>query len=38
MCRGGVRAYDSARILQQKGYKVKVYPGGTLFYRAVHHV
>ncbi len=36
-CAIGVRAYNAARILQQNGFQnVKVYPGGTSFYRATH--
>ncbi|HWR23103.1 MAG TPA: DsrE/DsrF/DrsH-like family protein [Feifaniaceae bacterium] len=36
-CAIGVRAYNAARILQQNGFQnVKVYPGGTGFYRATH--
>ncbi len=36
-CAIGVRAYNAARILQQNGFEhVKVYPGGTNFYRATH--
>ena len=36
-CAIGVRAYNAARILQQNGFaNVKVYPGGTNFYRATH--
>ena len=36
-CVSGVRAYNAARILSQKGFgKVKVYPGGIRFYAATH--
>ena len=37
-CAIGVRAYNGARILMQNGFKnVKVYPGGTGFYRSTHY-
>ena len=37
-CAIGVRAYNAARILQQNGFtNVKVYPGGSSFYRATHY-
>jgi NADPH-dependent 2,4-dienoyl-CoA reductase/sulfur reductase-like enzyme/peroxiredoxin family protein/TusA-related sulfurtransferase/rhodanese-related sulfurtransferase len=37
-CAIGVRAYNAARILMQNGFKnVKVYPGGTGFYRSTHY-
>ena len=36
-CGVGVRAYNAARILAQRGFDhVKVYPGGIRFYRATH--
>ncbi len=36
-CAIGVRAYNSARILQQHGFKnVKVYPAGTRLYMSTH--
>ena len=36
-CAVGVRSYNAARILSQNGFaKVKVYPGGTRFYRSTH--
>ncbi len=35
-CAAGIRAYNAGRILMQNGFKdVKVYPGGTRFYRQV---
>lgn len=35
-CAGGVRAYNAARILMQKGFdRVLVYPGGVRFYEAM---
>ena len=38
LCAMGVRAYNGARILMQNGFqKVKIYPGGMHFYRAVHY-
>ncbi|MBR4425239.1 MAG: DsrE/DsrF/DrsH-like family protein, partial [Oscillospiraceae bacterium] len=36
-CAVGVRSYNAARILRQNGFvNVKIYPGGTRFYRATH--
>ena len=36
-CAVGVRAYNAARILAQRGFaRVQVYPGGARFYRATH--
>ena len=36
-CAVGVRSYNAARILMQNGFEnVKVYPGGTRFYRSTH--
>ena len=36
-CAVGVRAYNAARILAQKGFaNVKVYPGGARFYKSTH--
>lgn len=36
-CAVGVRSYNAARILRQNGFvHVKIYPGGTRFYRATH--
>ncbi|MBR1660365.1 MAG: DsrE/DsrF/DrsH-like family protein, partial [Oscillospiraceae bacterium] len=36
-CAVGVRSYNGARILMQNGFEsVKVYPGGTRFYRSTH--
>ncbi|HIX90318.1 MAG TPA: FAD-dependent oxidoreductase [Candidatus Agathobaculum pullicola] len=36
-CAIGVRAYNAARILMQHGFeKVKVYPGGSRFYRSLY--
>lgn len=38
LCAVGVRAYNAARILMQKGFKdVRVYPGGASFYRSTHY-
>jgi NADPH-dependent 2,4-dienoyl-CoA reductase/sulfur reductase-like enzyme/rhodanese-related sulfurtransferase len=38
MCAIGVRAYNAARILMQRGFEnVSVYPGGALFYRLTHY-
>ena len=37
-CAIGVRAYNASRILAQNGYEnIKVYPGGTSFYKSVYH-
>ena len=37
LCAVGVRSYNAARILMQNGFgDVKVYPGGTRFYRSTH--
>lgn len=37
LCAIGVRGYLAARILSQNGFdRVKVYPGGTSFYRMTH--
>ena len=37
-CAIGVRSYNAARILMQRGFKnVKVYPGGTSFFKAVYY-
>ncbi|MGI6109953.1 MAG: FAD-dependent oxidoreductase [Eubacteriaceae bacterium] len=37
-CAVGVRAYNAARILMQKGFQdVRVYPGGTRFYMSTHY-
>ncbi|QOX65332.1 pyridine nucleotide-disulfide oxidoreductase [Anoxybacterium hadale] len=37
-CAIGVRSYNAARTLMQNGYeKVKVFPGGTSFYKSVYH-
>jgi len=37
-CAIGVRSYNAARILSQSGFEnVKVYPGGTSFYKSVFH-
>ncbi len=37
LCAIGVRSYMAARVLSQSGFgKVKVYPGGTNFYRMTH--
>ncbi len=37
-CRVGVRAYNAARILMQKGFeRVQVYPGGIGFYQALYY-
>jgi rhodanese-related sulfurtransferase len=39
LCAVGVRAYNAARILMQKGFKdVRVYPGGASFYRSTHYM
>jgi Uncharacterized conserved protein len=36
-CAVGVRSYNAARILMNNGFtNVKVYPGGTKFYRSTH--
>ena len=36
-CAVGVRAYNAARILAQKGFRnVRIYPGGVRFYAANH--
>jgi len=36
-CAVGVRSYNAARILMNHGFtNVKVYPGGTKFYRSTH--
>ncbi|MCR5808970.1 MAG: FAD-dependent oxidoreductase [Clostridiales bacterium] len=38
-CAIGVRAYNGARILMQRGFgKVRIYPGGARFYKATHPV
>lgn len=38
-CAIGVRAYNAARILMENGFNdVKIYPGGTGFYRSTHYV
>ncbi len=37
-CAVGVRAYNAARILTAHGFKdVKVYPGGSRFYKSTHY-
>ena len=37
-CAIGVRSYNAARILMNNGFKnVKIYPGGTSFYKSVFH-
>ena len=37
MCAGGVRAYNTARILTQNGFgNVEVYPAGSKFYRLLN--
>ena len=37
-CAIGVRSYNAARMLMNNGFKnVKVYPGGTSFYKSVYH-
>ena len=37
-CAIGVRSYGASRILMQNGFKdVKLYPGGTNFYRSTHY-
>lgn len=37
-CAIGVRSYNAARILMQKGFdRVKVYPGGSSFFKALHY-
>lgn len=37
-CAVGVRSYNGARILMENGFKnVKVYPGGTNFYKSVYY-
>ncbi|MDF3000754.1 MAG: pyridine nucleotide-disulfide oxidoreductase [Bacillota bacterium] len=37
-CAIGVRSYNAARTLMQNGFeKVKVFPGGTNFYKSVYH-
>lgn len=37
LCAIGVRAYNAARILSQNGFgDVRVYPGGSRFYRSTH--
>ncbi|MEZ4358397.1 MAG: FAD-dependent oxidoreductase [Eubacteriales bacterium] len=37
-CSMGARSYNGARVLMQNGYEnVKVYPGGTMFFRSVFH-
>lgn len=37
-CAIGVRAYNAARILSQKGFNdVLVYPGGSRFYQSTHY-
>jgi NADPH-dependent 2,4-dienoyl-CoA reductase/sulfur reductase-like enzyme/peroxiredoxin family protein/TusA-related sulfurtransferase/rhodanese-related sulfurtransferase len=37
-CAIGVRSYNGARILMQKGFKnVKIYPAGTSFFKALHY-
>ncbi|HWS29705.1 MAG TPA: FAD-dependent oxidoreductase [Clostridia bacterium] len=37
-CAAGVRAYNAARILTAHGFKdVKVYPGGSRFYKSTHY-
>lgn len=37
-CAIGVRSYNAARTLMQSGFeKVKVFPGGTSFYKSVYH-
>ncbi|NLB61583.1 MAG: FAD-dependent oxidoreductase, partial [Clostridiales bacterium] len=38
LCARGIRAYNAARILMLNGFNnVKVYPGGTSFYRSTHY-
>ncbi len=38
LCAIGVRAYNGARILMQKGFEnVSVYPGGMRFYQSTHY-
>lgn len=38
LCAMGVRAYNGARILMQKGFEnVSVYPGGARFYQSTHY-
>lgn len=37
-CAIGVRSYNAARILMNHGFRdVRLYPGGTRFYRSVHY-
>lgn len=37
-CAIGVRSYNAARILMNNGFKnVKIYPGGTSFYKSAFH-
>jgi len=37
-CTIGVRSYNAARILMEHGFEhVKLYPGGTYFYRSTHY-
>lgn len=37
-CAIGVRSYNAARTLMQNGFEqVKVFPGGTSFYKSVYH-
>lgn len=37
-CAIGVRSYNAARILMNSGFQnVKIYPGGTSFYKSVFH-
>ncbi|MHB1314653.1 MAG: FAD-dependent oxidoreductase [Christensenellales bacterium] len=37
-CTIGVRSYNAARILMQRGFQnVKVYPGGSSFFKALHY-
>ena len=36
-CSIGVRAYNAARVLMENGFEnIRIYPGGTRFYRSVH--
>jgi peroxiredoxin family protein/TusA-related sulfurtransferase/rhodanese-related sulfurtransferase len=37
-CYIGVRSYNAARVLMQRGFKdIKLYPAGTRFYRSTHY-
>ena len=37
-CAIGVRSYNAARTLMQNGFsKVKIFPGGTSFYKSLYH-